>query len=188
MKLLAAVFLALLFVVPASALERYDEWFETSTRIHFGSLVRSSWLKAIAMAESGMRFNARSPVGAQGLMQFMPATWADIAPPPYKALGPLDPEAAIWVAGKYLRRIWNGYGTAADTIQRKAFTNAGYNSGPGNVNRARNRCREKLGCNPGFWDSPNVEENLVTALRFQEETRNYVRRIRRFERQIMRGL
>lgn len=184
MKILSLL-LVLLFAVEASAADfRYDKWFKRSTAIHFGTRVRPEWLKAVAMAESALKYNAKSYVGALGLMQFMPGTWTDVAPEPYKSMGAINPEAAIYVGGLYLRQIWNKY-PQATTYNRKAFSNAGYNSGPGNINKARNKCAVTLKCNKEIWDAPNVESNLVTKPQFQKETKDYVARIRRFEIQLI---
>lgn len=163
---------------------KYDKYFITATKKNFGSQVNPAWLKAVGMAESALKYNARSVVGAQGLMQFMSSTWSSVAPEPWKSLGALDPEAAIMVGGLYLRQIWDRYPTI-DTYNRKAFTNAGYNSGPGNVNKAITKCKATPKCIAYCWDYPNVEATLVTKIQFQEETRNYVKRIRQFETKLI---
>jgi len=167
----------------ATGVGRYDKWFSDYTALHFGNLVSPRWTKAVGMAESNLRYNAKSGVGALGLMQFMPSTWASIAPQPFKSLGPLDPESAIWMGCKYLRMIWKQF-DVAESYERKAFVNAGYNSGPGNVMKARKKCLTIAGCNQNQW-STNVENNLVTLPQFQNETRGYVVRIRKFEKQLV---
>lgn len=161
---------------------RYNKWFREYTVWHFGTLVSPRWTKAVGMAESNLKYNAKSGVGALGLMQFMPSTWASVAPEPYKSLGPLDPESAIWVGCRYLRIIWKQL-PIPDSYERKAFVNASYNSGPGNVMKARKKCLTMSGCNQDVW-SDNVEGSLVTAPQFQAETKGYVIRIRKFERQL----
>ena len=64
----------------------------------------------------------RSPVGAVGIMQFMPATAADLG------VDPTDPVASIRAAGRYLRWLKNTLGTWPKAI-------AAYNWGVGNVRR-----------------------------------------------------
>lgn len=167
--------------LPATGSGRYNKWFGEYTVLHFGSLVSPRWTKAVGMAESNLKYNAKSGVGALGLMQFMPQTWSSVAPEPYKSLGPLDPESAIWVGCRYLRWNWNRL-PVLNNDERKAFVNASYNSGLGNIFKARAKCQTP--CDKDVW-SDNVEKTLVTAPQFQSETKSYVIRIRKFERQLL---
>lgn len=63
-----------------------------------------------------------SPVGAQGIAQFMPATAAEMG------IDPLDPFAAIDAAGRYLKSLYRQTGDWAKAL-------AAYNWGIGNVKR-----------------------------------------------------
>lgn len=84
--------------------------------------VDASLLAAVASQESSFNASAVSPAGAQGLMQFMPAT--------AKGLGvnPLDPGSAINGAAKYLKQLTNQFGSTPLAL-------AAYNAGPGTVSR-----------------------------------------------------
>ena len=64
----------------------------------------------------------RSPAGAMGIAQFMPATAADMG------VDPLDPFAAIDAAGRYLRSLYRQTGDWSKAL-------AAYNWGIGNVLR-----------------------------------------------------
>lgn len=64
----------------------------------------------------------RSPVGAMGIAQFMPATARD------EGIDPLDPSQAIPGAARYLARLYRNTGTWAEAL-------AAYNWGIGNVQR-----------------------------------------------------
>lgn len=80
---------------------------------------------SVAQAESDFNPNARSPVGAMGVFQLMPATAA--------GLGVVDPfDAAQNIAGgvRYLSQMLSMWGGDA----QKAL--ASYNWGPGNVQKA----------------------------------------------------
>lgn len=79
-------------------------------------------LSRVAYQESRYNPNAQSPVGALGLMQFMPATARDFG------IDPLDANAAIWAAAKYLRQLYDRFGNWPEAI-------AAYNWGQGNVQR-----------------------------------------------------
>jgi len=173
--------------------KRYDRWFEDYTFIHFAGQVSPRYPKAVAIAESALNPEAMSWVGARGLMQFMPATWTDVAPEPWRSFGALNPEAAIYVGCKYLAWQFSKFKKADTKLQRKAFASAGYNSGLGNVLKARAVCREReeyldfpdrvvpMMCCPEIWDAPHVSDFLVTCPSCQEETRGYIVRIRRWE-------
>lgn len=79
-------------------------------------------LAAIAQAESGFNPNAKSPAGAQGLMQFMPATAAELG------VDPWDPASAIDGAARYLRTSLDRFGSTELAV-------ASYNAGRGAVAR-----------------------------------------------------
>lgn len=64
----------------------------------------------------------RSPVGALGIAQFMPATAAELG------VNPLDPYASIDAAARYLARLKASLGDWASAV-------AAYNWGIGNVKR-----------------------------------------------------
>lgn len=64
----------------------------------------------------------RSPAGAMGIAQFMPATAAEFG------IDPLKPEQAIPAAARYLKRLHNRFGNWTEAL-------AAYNWGQGNVAR-----------------------------------------------------
>lgn len=117
-------------------------------------------LKYLALIESGLNPRARSPVGAAGIWQFMPATgreyglvydtWVDER---------LDPEKATRAAAQYLKSLYGMYGDWHLAL-------AAYNCGPGNVNKAVARLRRS---------SPGAAVSFWSLYRFlPKETRNYV--------------
>lgn len=83
-------------------------------------------------AESAFNPDARSPVGAMGLMQFMPATWAEWG----KGADPNDPAANVDAGIRYMQWILSQLqGTASPN--ELAF--AAYNWGIGHVKNLINQ-------------------------------------------------
>lgn len=162
---------------------RFNKWFQAYTVIHFQQIVSARWPKGVAIAESALKVDARSPCGALGLMQFMPNTWTWIAPEPWRSRGALDPEAAIWVGIYFLRWNWDRLPVPTN-LNRKAMVNAAYNSGLGNIQKARTKCAGRPGCDQDTWDG-NVEDSLVTNPAAQKETIGYIQHIRKYEAELL---
>ena len=127
-------------------------------------------LAAQGFQESRLDQAARSPVGAIGVMQVMPATGAELG------VGDVQvTEPNIHAGTKYLDLLMDRYfGDAHFSQQDRAlFAFAAYNAGPGNISRMR-KLAQKRGLDPNKWFD-NVE--LVVADKIGYETTTYVRNI-----------
>jgi Transglycosylase SLT domain len=82
-------------------------------------------VKALIQVESGYRPKARSPRGAVGLMQIMPATARE-----YNVRNPFDPKANIEAGVKHLKALLDRFGR-----ERTELALAAYNAGPGAVEK-----------------------------------------------------
>lgn len=80
-------------------------------------------IKGIITAESAGKNEARSGVGAKGLMQLMDGTAKDLG-----VNNSYDPEQNIMGGTKYIRSMLDKFGTVDKAL-------AAYNAGPGNVNK-----------------------------------------------------
>jgi membrane-bound lytic murein transglycosylase MltF len=123
--------------------------------------------------ESRLDQNAKSPVGAIGVMQVMPQTGKDMKT---GDITQLDPN--IHAGVKYIRYVQNTFfeGEPMDAVNKTLFAFAAYNAGPGRVQQLRQRA-EKRGLNPNVWFN-NVE--LIAAERIGAETVTYVSNIYKY--------
>lgn len=97
----------------------YDHIIRQAAQTHG---VSEGLIKAVMHTESGFNSNARSPVGAQGLMQLMPATARR-----FNVSNAYDPQQNIFGGAKYLGWLikrFNG---------NTSLALAAYNAGEGNV-------------------------------------------------------
>jgi membrane-bound lytic murein transglycosylase MltF len=130
-------------------------------------------LAAQGYQESQLNQNARSHVGAIGVMQIMPATGAQLG------VGDINQiEANIHGGAKYMDQLMSRYFPDANFSEgnRPLFAFASYNCGPGNVSKARKEAA-KRGLDPDKWFN-NVE--LVIAQQIGTETTTYVRNIYKY--------
>ena len=120
--------------------------------------------------ESGLDQNAKSHVGAIGVMQLMPATGNDMK---VGDITQLEPNVHAGV--KYFRFMVDQYysNEPMDTFNKGLFTFAAYNAGPGKVKQLRS-IAEQRGLNPNVWFN-NVE--LIAAEKIGRETVQYVSNI-----------
>ena len=123
--------------------------------------------------ESRLDQNAKSPVGAIGVMQVMPATGRDMKT---GDITQLDPN--IHAGVKYIRYVQDTFfeNQPMDAVNKTLFSFAAYNAGPGRVQELRARA-EKRGLNPNVWFN-NVE--LIAAERIGAETVTYVSSIYKY--------
>jgi membrane-bound lytic murein transglycosylase MltF len=123
--------------------------------------------------ESQLNQNAKSQVGAIGVMQVMPATGKELN------VGDItEAEANIHAGVKYMRFMVDRYykDEPMDNLNKGLFTFASYNAGPGRVRQLRKEA-EKQGLNPNVWFG-NVEQ--IASERIGRETVTYVANIYKY--------
>lgn len=81
-----------------------------------------AWIRAVMRAESDSEIAAVSRKGARGLMQIMPATWAELRLRHRLGSDPFDPRDNILAGAAYLRELYDRYGSPGFL--------AAYNAGP----------------------------------------------------------
>ena len=123
--------------------------------------------------ESQLNQDAKSQVGAIGIMQVMPATGKELN------VGDITQiEANIHAGVKYMRATEDAFfkNEPMDDLNKALFTFASYNAGPGRVRQLR-REAEKRGLNPNLWFG-NVEQ--IASERIGRETVTYVANIYKY--------
>ena len=123
--------------------------------------------------ESRLNQNAKSAVGAIGVMQVMPETGAE------QKVGDIrqvDPN--IHAGVKYMRFIRNSFfeKEPMDDTNKALFTFAAYNAGPGRIRQLRREAQQR-GLDPNVWFG-NVER--IASERIGRETCTYVSNIYKY--------
>jgi membrane-bound lytic murein transglycosylase MltF len=120
--------------------------------------------------ESTLDQEVKSPVGAIGVMQVMPATGKEL-----KVGDITEIDANIHAGVKYMRFMIDRYyrDEPMDNLNKALMTFASYNAGPGRVRQLRREARER-GLDPNVWFG-NVER--VASERIGRETVTYVSNI-----------
>lgn len=99
----------------------FDDIIQQAARTHG---ISAGLIKAVMHTESGFNIHARSPVGAQGLMQLMPATARR-----FNVSNAYDPHQNIMAGARYLAWLLKRFHGNTELAL------AGYNAGEGNVDK-----------------------------------------------------
>jgi membrane-bound lytic murein transglycosylase MltF len=123
--------------------------------------------------ESGLDQNARSRVGAIGVMQVMPATGRELNVGDIRKIEP-----NIHAGVKYIRFMIDQYfkDEPMDPLNKGLFAFASYNAGPARVRQLRKEAG-KRGLDPNVWFG-NVEQ--IASERIGRETVTYVSNIYKY--------
>lgn len=159
---------------------RFDHYFSKYSKRYFGPGMDWRIFKAQAVAESRLKANAKSYVGAKGVMQIMPKTFDEIQRKNPTIKGTREQPrwniaAGIW----YDKSIWDIFTAKRPFQDRIDFMMGAYNAGKGNVLKAQKKASKK-GFDPNLWNS--IERTLpdVTG-RHSKETIGYVGKIKRIK-------
>ena len=155
---------------------KFDRHFSKYSKRYFGAGFDWRYFKAQAIAESGLQEDARSRVGAVGLMQVMPRTFEEIRDRNPEIKGGLEQPRWNIAAGVWYDRqnfvVWRASRPPVDKLK---FMFASYNAGRGNVLRAQ-RLALADGLDGRLWSSIEAWLPEVSG-RHSRETLSYVRRI-----------
>lgn len=150
--------------------ERIRDYFKK-----YGEQYTVDWMLMAAQGyqESRLDQSVRSPVGAIGIMQLLPATGKDM-----KTGDITQVEPNIHAGVKYVRFMIDQFymNEPMTELDKMLFTFASYNAGPGRMNTMRKET-QKRGLNPNVWFG-NVER--VVSEKIGHETVNYVSNIYKY--------
>lgn len=164
---------------PPTAALKYRSDVIRSARVDWGLNAPVADFAAQLHQESGWNPAARSPVGAQGLAQFMPSTadWIAGLMPHLASREPYNPGWAIRALVSYDRWLWQRV-TVPDGCERMAMTLSAYNGGLGWVNRDRRLARMR-GLDDARWFGAVETVNAGRSAANWRENRHYPQRILR---------
>jgi membrane-bound lytic murein transglycosylase MltF len=130
-------------------------------------------MMAEGFQESSLNQQAKSKVGAVGIMQLMPATGEQM-----KVGDITQTDANVHAGVKYIRFMVDKYfaNEPMTDTNKLLFAFAAYNAGPGRVHALRMEAAQK-GLDPNVWVD-NVE--MIAAARIGMETVNYVANIYKY--------
>ena len=130
-------------------------------------------MAAQAYQESQLDHNAKSRVGALGVMQVMPDTGASMKVGDVRQLEP-----NIHAGVKYVRFMMDQYfkDEPMDALNKGLFTFASYNAGPARIRQLRHEAAAR-GLDPNVWFG-NVEQ--IASARIGRETVTYVSNIYKY--------
>lgn len=160
----------------------YDDLFKSAS-----SVTGWDWklIASMAYQESAFDPNARSGVGAQGLMQLMPKTAKSLGLEEHEIC---NPDKNVGAAARYINELNSSFTDIKNREERIKFILGAYNGGIGHVRDAMALAR-KYNHNPFVWDEvapyilglsqPQYYKDPVVKRGYMRgsETANYVQRI-----------
>jgi len=161
---------------------RYDGYFQKYAHTYFGRLPWQ-WFKAQAIQESGLNPDARSPAGAQGIMQLMPATYNDIRKQLHLGYSAFNASDNIHAGIYYDLQCFTEWTERRSLEERIRLMLASYNAGLGSVLAAQRTVRTRGVCDGVTWDCIQQGLHDVTGSH-ADETLDYVERVEYYYRQL----
>jgi len=146
---------------------KYDPYFRKYSKRYFGPNVDWRWFKAQGIAESALKYDAKSQMNAKGIMQILPSTFNEIRTKNPQFANIHEPRWNIAAGIYYDRQLYRRMTDLPSFQNRLYLTFAGYNAGYGGVLKAIKQtrlAREKV-------DWRQIKNHLP------RETQGYVSRI-----------
>lgn len=160
---------------------KYDLYFmkEYNSQFYFyKDIYNYKIIKAQSMQESRLNPTAKSPVGAYGLMQFMPLTAKQVKKELNITIDKPEaiPELAIKMGVYYDRKLLNGWKSERTEESRYKLMFASYNAGIGHLINAQKLCINKKLEKCNEYGPIESQLEFITG-RHATETKTYNKRI-----------
>ncbi|MFC1476962.1 transglycosylase SLT domain-containing protein [candidate division KSB1 bacterium] len=153
----------------------YDGHFKKWSKRFFGVGFDWKWFKAQAIAESNLRENAKSWVGAKGIMQIVPRTFEEIQQKNPTFANINEPRWNIAAGIYYDSQMYKRWNDVRSFEDRFSFTFASYNAGRSTILNA-----QKVSKSEGYiglrWVDIEAVAEKVPRWR-HTETLGYVKKI-----------
>lgn len=160
---------------------QYDHLIQSACSKH---LAGYDWRMFKAQMQQESQFNPRavSPAGAGGLMQIMPATFAEWgAQAGYEPGQRFDPEASIFTGAMYMAYLLKQWKSPRPEVDRTCLALASYNAGLGSLLAAQREAKGALLYREIITGLPAVTKD------HSRETIGYVRKILEYWAQQVTG-
>lgn len=159
---------------------RYDDDIQSAVKRYWPDFPAWKAWKAQLYQESKLDPSAVSGVGAAGLAQFMPGTWAEIS----RQIGmgqasAHDAAAAIPAGAFYMAKLREQWRSQRPIGDRQQLAQASYNAGTGSLIKAQKRCGDAA-----LYEDIAACLPAVTGAEFAKQTTTYVERIAQWWRQM----
>lgn len=183
----AVIFVLIVFCMNSFAQKKYakyDDTFRKYSKRYFGPGFDWKIFKAQGLAESSLTEDAQSAVGAKGLMQLMPSTFADIqsSNPEFEKID--DPVWNIAAGIYYDRTLFNSWKEIDSIDEKMNFTFGSYNAGRGTILKAQLKAKDK-NLDHTYWG--NIETVAPEVPKWNhEETIDYIKKIRRYHEKLLK--
>jgi soluble lytic murein transglycosylase-like protein len=131
------------------------------------------WVKAQGIQESRLDPQALSSVGAKGIMQVMPATWAEIQKAMgWRGISPYSAPHSIFGGTWYQSRMARMWWRQRTVPEAYDLGLASYNAGAGTILKAQALCQ-----GAHLWGAISPCLSQVSGAANARQTTDYVRRI-----------
>lgn len=155
--------------------KKYDQYFKKYSKRYWGAAFDWRWFKAQAIAESNLKEDAKSWVGAKGLMQIMPRTFKEISEKNPTFIDVNEPRWNIAAGIYYDKELFKKWSTERPLAEKLKFTFASYNGGFRNILKAQKEA-DKGGEDTRFWRAIPPYGPKIKSWR-HSETIHYVKKI-----------